>query len=146
MPTGGHRDAPGNSTACPGNMAETQLDALREPYGPEPTLEVHDMVISVGRTTFGVAIAFLLSGGRVLRTFNGPEGAYGIPQDALDWKAQPGREAVKYVYVDTELVNTLLAPWPGSPGPAPEPGGLTPAQQAAVDAGIASGRNLESAF
>lgn len=145
MPTGGHRDAPGNSTACPGNMAEAQLDQLREPYGPAPTLEGDEMIMVVGRTVFGAAIAFLLSGGRVLRTFNGPEGAYGIPQDALDWKAQPGREAVKYVYVDTELVNVLLQPWPAG-GPAPEPGGLTPQQQAAVDAGIQSGKALDSAF
>lgn len=103
------------------------------------------MNVVVGRTVFGVAIAFLLSGGRVLRTFQGPEGAYGIPQDALDWKAQPGREAVKYVYVDTELVNVLLQPWPGT-APSPEPGGLTPQQQAAVDAGIQSGKALDSAF
>lgn len=146
MPTGGHRDAPGNSTACPGNMAEAQLDALREPYGPQPTQEEDQMIVVVGRTAFGVSIAFLVSGGRVFRTFNGPEGAYGIPQDALDWMAQPGRGAVKYVYVDTEIVNQLLAPWPAAPGPAPEPGGLTPAQQAAVDAGIASGRSLDQAF
>lgn len=33
---GGHRDAPGNSTACPGNNLEAVLDILREPYGPTP--------------------------------------------------------------------------------------------------------------
>lgn len=145
-PTGGHRDAPGNSTACPGDRLELALPALREPYSPTPNLTEPDMTIVIGRTAFGVPIAFLVTGGRVLRTFNGPEGAYGIPQDALDWKAQPGRDAVVYVYVDTEIVNTLLAPWPTPPGPAPDPGTLTPEQKAAIAAGIQSGSLLDSAF
>lgn len=105
---------------------------------------VHDMVISVGRTVFGVSIAFLLSGGRVLRTFNGPEGAYGIPTDALDWRAQAGRDAVPYVYVDSETVNVLLTPWPPTSGGSE--GGITPAQQAAVSQGIAAGQALDTAF
>lgn len=33
---GGHRDAPGNSTACPGNHLEDILPQLREPYTPTP--------------------------------------------------------------------------------------------------------------
>lgn len=145
-PTGGHRDAPGNSTACPGDLLEQSLPRLREPYSPTPTRTDHDMIIAIGRTAFGVSIAFLLSGGRVLRTFTGPEAAYGIPQDALDWKAQPGRDAVQYVYVDTEIVGQLVAPWPTTPGPAPDPGTLTAAQQAAVAAGIQSGAQLDAAF
>lgn len=145
-PTGGHRDAPGNSTACPGDLLELALPALREPYSPAPKLTETEMIIAIGRTVFGVAIAFLVSGGRVLRTFNGPEGAYGIPQDALDWKAQPGRDAVAYVYVDGDLVNTLMAPWPTAPGLAPDPGTLTVEQKAAIAAGIQSGSLLDSAF
>lgn len=35
---GGHRDAPGNSTACPGTNLEAALDQLRQPSGPTPTL------------------------------------------------------------------------------------------------------------
>ncbi len=31
-PTGGHRDASGNSTACPGDNIEARLDELRAPY------------------------------------------------------------------------------------------------------------------
>lgn len=144
-PTGGHRDAPGNSTACPGNNLEAALEQLRQPYDQPTTPEVPDMVITVGKTIYGVAIAFLISGGRVLRTFTGPEAAYGIPQDALDWKAQPGRDAVPYVYVDTDIVSQLVAPWP-APTPTPGPGGLTAAQQQAIDAGITSGRQLDAAF
>jgi hypothetical protein len=106
----------------------------------------HDMVIAVGKTVYGVAIAFLLSGGRVLRTFNGPEGAYGIPTDALDWKAQSGRDAVPYVYVDTETVNVLLAPWPAISGGGSIDGGLTVEQTAAVNAGVLSGQLLGEAF
>ena len=109
-----------------------------------PTIGMFDMVICVGRTVYGAAIAFLVSGGRVLRTFTGPEGAYGIPTDALDWKAQPGRDAVPYVYVDTETVGVLAAPWPDCGGG--EPGGLTAAQQAAVQAGVQSGAQLDAAF
>lgn len=145
-PTGGHRDAPGNSTACPGNLLEAALPELRKPHQPQPSPTEDIMFIAVGRTVFGVSIAFLASGGRVLRTFNGPEGAYAIPQDALDWKAQPGRDAVPFIYVDPELVTVFLAPWPTSPGPAPEPGTLTPAQQAAVTAGIQSGQQLAAEF
>lgn len=74
--------------------------------------EMDDMVIAVGKTVFGVSLAFLASGGRVLKSFNGPEGAYGIPQDALDWKAGAGRDAVPYVYVDPDVVGQLATPWP----------------------------------
>lgn len=102
------------------------------------------MVIAVGRTVYGVSIAFLLSGGRVLRTFNGPESSFGIPQDALDWRAQPGRDAVPYVFVDVDIVNVLLAPWP-----APTGGGdaeITVEQTAAINAGVLSGQLLSEAF
>lgn len=145
-PTGGHRDAPGNATACPGNLLEAALPDLRQPYEPQPSPEEDSMFIAVGRTVFGVAVAFLASGGRVLRTFTGPEGAYSIPTDALDWKAQPGRDAVPFIYIDPELVAVFAAPWPAPPGPAPEPGTLTPAQQAAVAAGIQSGQQLAAEF
>jgi len=110
-----------------------------------PTAQgVHDMVVAVGKTVYGAAIAFLLSGGRVLRPFTGPEGAYGIPTDALDWKAQPGRDAVPYVFVDPETVTVLLAPWPSTT--PPEPGSLTPEQHAAINAGIQSGAQLDQVF
>lgn len=145
-PTGGHRDAPGNSTACPGNNLEAIIDVLRLPYDkPSPVQEYEDMFIAVGKTVFGVSIAFLVTGGRVLRTFNGPEGAYGIPQDALDWRAQPGRDAVTYIFVDVEIVNQFLAPWPNSQ-PTPAPGDLTAQQKAAIESGIKSGQALDSAF
>lgn len=83
--------------------------------------DMNDMVICVGKTVFGVSLAFLTSGGRVLKTFDGPEGAYGIPQSALDWKAGAGRDAVPVVFVDPEQVGVLAAPWPvsgGASGPA----------------------------
>ena len=35
-PTGGHQDAPGNATGCPGHNIETNLDLLRAPYAPIP--------------------------------------------------------------------------------------------------------------
>lgn len=36
-PTGGHRDAPGNSTGCPGAAAEARLDLFRAPQDDAPT-------------------------------------------------------------------------------------------------------------
>jgi hypothetical protein len=44
----GHRDAPGNATACPGNNLEAALPVLREPYQPtpEPEDEVANMYVT----------------------------------------------------------------------------------------------------
>lgn len=78
----------------------------------DKTKEQNDMHIVVGRTVFGVSLAFLASGGRVLKTFDGAEGAYGIPQSALDWKAGAGRDAVPYVFVDPDVVGAFADPWP----------------------------------
>lgn len=44
---GGHRDAPGNSTACPGNTLEAALPALRLPYTPEK--EDEDMALYISK-------------------------------------------------------------------------------------------------
>lgn len=35
-PTGGHRDAPGNATGCPGNAGEAALPLFRAPSNPDP--------------------------------------------------------------------------------------------------------------
>jgi hypothetical protein len=35
-PTGGHQDAPGNATGCPGHNIENNLDLLRQPYNASP--------------------------------------------------------------------------------------------------------------
>ena len=78
--------------------------------------DMNDMVIAVGKTVFGVSVAFLTSGGRVLKTFDGAEGGYGIPQSALDWKAGAGRDAVPFVFVDPETVGKLAADWPQAGG------------------------------
>ena len=74
--------------------------------------EVHDMFVAVGRTVFGVSVAFLVSGGRVLKTFDGPEGAFGIPKSALDWKSGAGRDAVPFIFVDPDTVTKFTEPWP----------------------------------
>lgn len=44
--------------------------------------------------------AFLVSGGLILRRFTGPSGAYGICQQALDWRAPEARHAVRFVLAD----------------------------------------------
>ncbi len=38
-PTGGHRDAPGNSTDCPGDAAEAMLPAFRAPHDSQPPVQ-----------------------------------------------------------------------------------------------------------
>jgi len=124
-PIGGHRDAPGNSTACPGNNIEAILNEFRAPIRNVSPTEV-DMVIAWGRTVFGVPIAFLLAGGRVLKTFDGPPGAYGITQSALDWKNATGRDAVPLILVDPDQIGQLAAPWPtGSTKPGTVPAALS---------------------
>jgi hypothetical protein len=113
---------------------------------PAPTPKEHDMVIAIGKTVYGVAIGFLLSGGRVLRLFTGPEGAFGIPTDALDWKSQPGRDVVPFVFVDPETIGVLAQPWP-SAAPAPgETGTITPVQRQAVDGCLNAAQALDQAF
>ena len=112
------------ATSCCGDPLREWIAAGALPPGGAPsTQEIHDMFIAVGKTVFGVPLAFLVSGGRVLRTFDGPEGAYGIPQSALDWRGQPGRDAVPYVLVDADLVGQFASPWPpaGGGGSAPAP-------------------------
>lgn len=73
---------------------------------------IYDMYIGWGQTVYGVPLAFLVSGGRVLKTFDGPSGYLGITQSALDWKAGAGREAVPYVLLDPETIGALAYPWP----------------------------------
>jgi hypothetical protein len=95
--------------------------------GPAPASpEVAEMFIAVGRTIYGVAVAFLVSGGRTFRTFDGAEGGYGIPQSALDWKAQPGRDGVPYIFVDADTLGQMAAPWPTKQTVTPVPPVVTP--------------------
>lgn len=44
-PTGGHRDAPGNATACPGDNIEANLDVLRQPYSSDPMTKGSDAML-----------------------------------------------------------------------------------------------------
>lgn len=129
-PIDGHRHAPGNSTACPGDNIINSLDALR---AASSSAQIHklenDMVIAWGQTVFGVAISFLVSGGRVLQVFDGPVGAYGIPQKALDWKSGPGREAVALVLCDPDTIGKLASPWPTVSGGQAPAVGLTDADK-----------------
>lgn len=61
--------------------------------------ENDDMVIVFGKT-IGPAVAAVCDGGkRIGPLFDGPEGAYGIPQSAYDWNNQPGRN-LRYVHLD----------------------------------------------
>lgn len=111
------------ATSCCGDPLRDWIAQGAVPLGDAPsTQEIRDVFIAFGNTVFGVPLAFLVAGGRVLRTFDGPVGAYGIPQSALDWRAQPGRDAVPWVNVDPELVGQFATPWPptgGGTGPAP---------------------------
>jgi hypothetical protein len=118
------------ATSCCGDPLRAWIAAGALPPTSSPTQEVRDVFIGVGKTVFGVPLAFLVAGGRVLRTFDGPIGAYEIPQAALDWKAaHPTRAVVPFVSIDPELVGQFATPWPpaGSGG-----GGLTDAQARAV--------------
>lgn len=112
--------------------------------GPAPTPEVPDMSIQYGRTIYGVSIAFLVSGGRVLRTFTGPEGAFGLPQDALDWKAAGGRDAVPWISAGPDEIAEWLKPWPAPSGTPGE--GISPVQQQAVDGCLRAAEVLDQAF
>lgn len=107
-PTGGHRDAPGNSTACPGNNIIGALDALRGSYQNATTQnQENDMYLAWGTGPFGGAMAVLAAGSKAIKTFNGPPGAYGIPQDALDWKATGGKDAVPWIVVEPDVLGAL---------------------------------------
>lgn len=80
---------------------------------PAPQIEDgNDMFIATGQTVYGVTLAVLASGGRTLKTFEGPIGAYGIPQSALDWKAEPGRDMVPFIFVDPDVLGQFATPWP----------------------------------
>ena len=46
-PTGGHRDAPGNSTGCPGADVEARLEQLRAPYSSTPNRKEARMLPSL---------------------------------------------------------------------------------------------------
>ena len=73
-----------------------------------------DMDIAWGDNLAGQPVGFLLAGGRVLARFGGPRGAYGVCQEALDWKAGPGREAVDLVLLDAAMLSGLDDSWPNS--------------------------------
>jgi len=101
------------NTSCCGDPLRAWVAAgAFAPDAIPTTGRIYDMFIAVGRTVFGVALGFLVTGGRVLRTFGGAEGLYGIPQTVIDWKSGDGRDAVPLVFVDADLVAQFLAPWP----------------------------------
>lgn len=53
-PTGGHRDAPDNSTGCPGNAAWAMLDQFRLPSSnPQPSMEALPMEFTYKAPTGG---------------------------------------------------------------------------------------------
>lgn len=125
----GHRDWTRGTqwaTACPGDLLYPRvevIDALSRggsipaPVIPPPpstggstnTQEIHDMYVAWGQTVFGVPVAALISGSRKLLDLNGPPGAYGIPQPALDWKSVAGRESVPFVFLDPTSLGALVA-------------------------------------
>lgn len=90
-------------------------------YHGDTTIPEEDsmsMQIAVGQTIYGVTLAGVVDGGLVGDVFDGPVGAYGIPQSALDWNAQPGR-ALKYVYLDPARLAVALTPRTATVPPAP---------------------------
>ncbi len=114
-----------------------------------PERKVNDMpYIAVGNTPFMRAAAYVDGGFRVGPIFGGPPGPaeYGaIPQEALDWKSKPGRDAVQFVFFDDdpERFVALLAerPTPGEGGGG-DGTGLTAEQRAAVKTAEASLRSI----
>lgn len=69
-PTGGHQDAPGNATGCPGAAAESRLDLFRAPSdGPPPTPdppEEDDMATDHILLTYGTGVALWHTSGKVV--------------------------------------------------------------------------------
>ncbi|MBM4407831.1 MAG: hypothetical protein FJ038_04325 [Chloroflexi bacterium] len=107
-------------TACPGDPVRDWVLGGALPVvggGVTTTPEVPEMFIAWGKTVFGVPIAALIAGGRVVLDLSGPEGAYGIPQPALDWKAGGGRDAVPLINLDPVSLAAVVQP------PAPPAGG-----------------------
>ena len=123
------------ATACCGDPLRDWIAQGALPPSTTPrTLEVPRMYIAIARTVFGVSLGVLMSGARKVREFTGPEGAYGIPQSALDWKGTDGRDAVPFVFVEWADFEVLISPWPVTQVPAS--GGATGGATKADVAGI----------
>lgn len=120
----GHRDWTRGTqwaTACPGDLLYPRVEvidalsrggAVPAPVVPSApggatTQEISNMYIVWGKTIFGVPVSALIAGGRKVLDLTGPPGAYGIPQPALDWKAQPGRDAVPLILLDPHSLGAL---------------------------------------
>jgi len=102
---GGHRDAPGNATACPGNNLEAALPALREPYAPTPDPEddeVANMYVtnetdpSLGIfVTDGVWKRHILPDEWAFIQFVSPDKAKTVPISQQWWDSMPTAGASK---------------------------------------------------
>lgn len=73
------------------------------------TTGVPPMFIAWGQTVFGQPAAALIAGHRKVLDLTGPAGAFGVPQPAIDWKAQPGRDAVPLILLDPQSLGALVA-------------------------------------
>lgn len=58
-PTGGHRDAPGNATGCPGNAAEDALPLFRLPSNPQPQPSMKELPMRFTYIALGEDFVFL---------------------------------------------------------------------------------------
>lgn len=125
----GHRDWTRGTqwaTACPGDLLYPRvevIDALSRggvvpapvvpsvpaPGGATAQQEIADMYICWGTTVFGQPAGALISGSKKILDLTGPAGAYGVPQPVIDWKAQPGRDAVPLVLLDPQSLAVLVA-------------------------------------
>lgn len=66
---------------------------------PEPAPEDDVMYVAIGDALMGRVACTVDGGYRVGEFFTGPDGGFGIPEDALDWNAAPGR-GLRFVYFD----------------------------------------------
>lgn len=86
-PTGGHRDAPGNQTGCPGTNVENMLDVLRQPYVP-PSTPKGPPLMTVMWIQFNGFPTYLVQAGLIVHQFDGAPSGFGIPQSAVDFAQQ----------------------------------------------------------
>lgn len=77
--------------------------------------EVPDVYIFRGRTVFGVPLGGVAAGDRVLTPLDGEDVNYGLSQAIIDWKSQPGRDAVPIIFLDPATLGALVQP-PVQPG------------------------------
>ena len=85
-PTGGHQEAPGNATACPGNNVMAALSELRKTSNPTPLQTQEVSVILVGQSQVNPGIVYALHpvNGVIAAEFTCKVGeeAYGFPPSA----------------------------------------------------------------